>query len=170
MISNCKKNKSNGFTLVEVLVALTILTVGLIPAFEQATTAIALSGSIRNSLIASNLAEEGVEVIRAIRDDNWFAGKNFTDLATILSVCQSGCLVQYDTETPMSLNGNPPIKIDPTTGLYQYSTGADTAFRREITVTVVSQHEIKILANITWQEQSGLKTYSVEYHLFDWLK
>jgi hypothetical protein len=38
--------------LVEALVALALLTVGLVPAFIQATSALTLSTSVRNSLTA----------------------------------------------------------------------------------------------------------------------
>lgn len=160
----------HGFTLVEALVALTILTVALIPAFQQATTAINLSGSMRNSLIASNLAQEGLEVIRAIRDANWFAGNSFDGLIDVAAICSGGCLVQYDSTVPLPLGGNPLLKLDPVSGLYQYNAGIDTIFRRKMILTVISSHELKIVAEVSWDERTGTKVYSVEYHLFDWLQ
>jgi prepilin-type N-terminal cleavage/methylation domain-containing protein len=156
-----------GFTLVEVLVALALLTVGLIPAFMQASNAIVLAGSVRNSLIASNLAQEGVELVRAMRDANWFVGSPFD---TGLTGCTAGCRVQWDSGALLPLAGNPPLKYDSATGLHQYSSGEDTLFRRRITITAVSDHQLEIIVDMDWSERSGPKTFSVSYHLYDWLQ
>jgi prepilin-type N-terminal cleavage/methylation domain-containing protein len=160
-------NSNRGFTLIEALVSLTLLTVGLIPAFMQASNAIALSGSVRNSLIASNLAVEGVEVVRSIRDANWFASAPFN---TGLDTCSGGCRVQWDSSAVMPPVGNPPLKFDPLSGLYQYATGTNTLFTRSITIATVSDHELRVQATIEWRERSGDKTFTLEYHLYDWLQ
>lgn len=158
---------SVGFTLVEVLVALALLTAGLIPAFLQAASAVRLTGQVRNSLIATHLAQEGVETVRAMRDDNWFASRPFD---TGLTGCISGCRIQYDSAVPLPLAGNPPIKLDPLTGLYQYAAGADTGFTRTLTITEPTTHELRVVSAVSWNEHSGVKTITLEYYLFDWLK
>lgn len=158
---------TDGFTLIESLVALTLLMVGLIPAFLQASSALALSTTARNALIAANLAQEGVEVVRSVRDANWFAARPFDDG---LSSCASGCLVQWDSQELQQIGTNPPLKLDAATGLYQYSTGEDSLFSRAITVTKISDIELSVTSKITWHERTSDKEFSVEYHLFDWLK
>lgn len=147
--------------------ALTLLTVGLIPAFLQATSALGLSTTIRNSLISAHLAQEGAETVRAMRDTNWFAKQPFD---TGLTGCASGCLVQWDSSAPQPLGANPPLKWDTGSGLYQYDTGTDTAFHRVVTVTAVSGHELKVQSTVTWKERTTDKTFSVEDHLYDWFK
>lgn len=154
-----------GFTLVEALVALALLTVGLIPSFLQASGALALSQSIRNTVVAAHLAQEGIEVARALRDESWFSGQPFDQG---LNSCAAGCQVQYDTTTPLNLLDNPPLKIDPDTGLFQYAIGDDSPFSRRITVTPVSPEELKVIGVITWRERSVDRSFSVETHLFNW--
>ena len=61
---------SKGFTLIEALIALVILTVAIGPAVALAGSALRISTTIRNNLIATGLAQEGVEVVRTVRDDN----------------------------------------------------------------------------------------------------
>lgn len=156
-----------GFTLVEVLVALALLATGLIPVFMQASNAIVLAGSVRNSLIASNLAQEGVEVVRSIRDANWFAGDPFD---TGLTACATGCRIQWDSTGVLPLAGDPPLKYDAATGLYQYQAGDDTLFRRQVTIAAVSDHQLKITVQIDWTERSGPKTFMLAYHIYDWLQ
>lgn len=159
--------KHSGFTLVEALVALTLITVGLIPAFLQASSAVQLSGRVRNSLIAAHLAQEGVEVVRALRDANWFADQPFD---TGLTSCTTGCRVEYNSASLLPSVGNPQLKLDPLSGLYQYNTGNQTGFTREITVSPISNHELKVVSEVGWTDRGGAKTYTLEYHLFDWIQ
>ena len=165
---------SAGFTLVEVLVALMMLTTALVPAFVLATNALALSSSIRDSLIATGLAQEGVEVVRAMRDANWFAPTYpTTTFDAGLNVCANGCRVQWNTDgttDPILPMTNDFLKLDPLSGLYQYDKGTDTLFQRKITVTKVSPSEIAVISTVTWLERSSHRSTTVEYHLFDWIK
>jgi prepilin-type N-terminal cleavage/methylation domain-containing protein len=162
--------RTAGFTLVEVLVAMALLTTALVPAFVLATNAVSLSTTIRNSLIASNLAQEGAEVTRAIRDANWFA-PGPPAYSDGLDSCNAGCTVQYDSDAPVvAAFMATPLKLDPVTGLYQYNTGDPTPFSRTITVTTLSAHELRVVSLVTWKERGIDKSSQVEYHLYDWIQ
>lgn len=65
----------SGFTLVEVMVAVAVLSVGLIGAANLITYNISNSAKAINKTIAMNLAQEGIELVRNIRDTNWLQGK-----------------------------------------------------------------------------------------------
>lgn len=147
--------------------ALVLLTVGLIPSFLQASGALALAQSTRNTLIAAHLAQEGIELTRAIRDEAWFAGQPFDQ---DFALCATGCQLQYNSLVPLTLLDNPPLKQDPDTGLFQYGTGDDTLFSRMVTVTPVSAEELKVISEITWSERSNDRSFSVEEHLYDWAR
>jgi prepilin-type N-terminal cleavage/methylation domain-containing protein len=160
-------HRQNGFTLIEALVALTILTVGLVPAFLQARNALSLAGSVRNSLVAAHLAQEGAELTRALRDADWFASRPF---GKSLATCAAGCRLQWNSSSILPLVGNPPLRVDPDTGLYQYNRGDDTRFSRQVTVTLVSADELQVEVLVSWDESSGPKEFSVEHHLYNWLQ
>lgn len=163
--------KYTGFTLVEALVAIAVLTVGLIPAFKQATNALTLAATIQDSLIATNLAQEGVEVVRAMRDSNWFTSSAFTQGLTGCPAPAS-CRVQWDSTSVLGPAANPPLKVDPATGLYQYTTGTDTAFTRNITLDQLKSgpttYAVKVTSTVSWNERGTAKSYTVEEYLFDW--
>src|SRR3989344_1484533 len=66
----------SGFTIIESLVSILILTLALVPVISVISSATDISNNIRNNFVAANLAQEGIEVVRAIRDRNWFADGN----------------------------------------------------------------------------------------------
>jgi len=160
--------KNSGTTLVEALVAVLILSIGIIPSLGIILVSQNLSSAIKNNLIAANLAQEGVEVVRALRDNNWFNGNIFdTGLADGIY------LVEWNSTSLVALSGdNPPLKKD-TNGLYNYTTGTDSSFRRRIIITKDPtvpgcNCELLITSEVTWPERTRMRTVNVESHLYNW--
>ena len=98
-------SESAGFTLIEVLVALAILTVAISPLLVTAVSSLRVSALIQNNLIASNLAQEGIEIIRNIRDTNWASNKLFDEGLT-----EGAYAVEWDT-TSLILRENFTITL-----------------------------------------------------------
>lgn len=152
----------------EVLVAMTLLTTALVPAYVLTSNAVSLSQRIRNELIASGLAQEGVEIVRAIRDANWF--KEPPEFATELDDCEDGCRFQYDSTEPEPVDPTTLLAIDPDTGLYQYDGGDPSLFTRTVTIRQPAPAELVVTSEVRWNERGIDKSVSVQYHLFDWIK
>lgn len=64
------KNR-RGFTLIEVVMATFILTVGVLGSFSLVQRITTVTLSVSSQLEALYLAQEGIENIRNIRDSNW---------------------------------------------------------------------------------------------------
>ncbi len=62
--------RSYGFTLIESLVALSIAVLVLLGPVTLATFILPRTAAIGNEIIAINLAQEGLELVRAIRENN----------------------------------------------------------------------------------------------------
>lgn len=62
-----------GFTLLETLVAITILTFSVVGPLYAANRAIVAAQVARSQLTASYLAQEGIEYVRSMRDDEYLA-------------------------------------------------------------------------------------------------
>ncbi len=60
--------------MMEVIFSVFILSVGLVAVIGLIVSSIKNSMDSRNHIIASQLAQEGVELIRNIRDNNWASG------------------------------------------------------------------------------------------------
>ena len=74
MKSFSKKQNKNGFSILEVIVAVGIITIGIIPIISLFTMNLNSEIKNKNVLIAAYLANESIEIVRQERDDNWTAG------------------------------------------------------------------------------------------------
>lgn len=64
-------NNRSGFTLLEGIIAMTVITVGLVAGMSLAISNISTAQNNERRVVAVNLAREGVEAIRNMRDSNW---------------------------------------------------------------------------------------------------
>ncbi len=64
-------DSEQGFTLVEVIVATTVIVVGVLATVSVANFSVRASGNNERTIVATNLAREGIELVRNIRDTNW---------------------------------------------------------------------------------------------------
>ncbi|MDP3696477.1 MAG: prepilin-type N-terminal cleavage/methylation domain-containing protein [Candidatus Taylorbacteria bacterium] len=167
-----------GLTLVEALVTLVVLSLGLIPALAIVSSSVRIAALIENNLIAANLAQEGVEIIRSLRDANWFAvpARSFDNGLVIGSVGQWRVEwnTNWATNPPQAAGTNPPLKLDSVTGTYTYAscpTCADTGFKRHVTVTKTTDPcgcKLIVVSRVDWTQHRSTRTINVESHLFDW--
>jgi type II secretory pathway pseudopilin PulG len=69
--------RTRGETMIEVLVALTFLIIGAVGAFRLFSLGVINNQLTKEHVVATNLAREGIEAVRSIRDTNWlrFAGE-----------------------------------------------------------------------------------------------
>ena len=159
-----------GFSLLEVIMAVFILIVGLVGAMTLfiKTTSSAAGGS--SKLIAANLAQEGIEVVRNIRDLN--LGANGWDDWYSNPAILGDYLVQYDGGKDDGLRPfqDIPLNYESASGRYGYDFGAPTAFayKRKITLSKTSDSELKVVSRITWTEQRISHILIVEDRLWNW--
>lgn len=155
---------NRGFTLIEALVALVLIAIATGPVLILATSAVNVSSRIEHNLIASNLAQEGIEVVRNIRDTNWLNGSAFDN-----NLSTGTWRVQWNTVGGglMAVGANPVLRKN--NGLYNYLIGTNTAFRRTIIISKPNSGELVLISSVTWAERGNInRTVSAESHLFDW--
>jgi len=86
----CLKLKTNssdnsGFTLIELMIALAVFTIGISAALGLALSNYNNSRDNLDKIVAVNLAREGIELIRNVRDSNWLRVDN--NALTCSGVC-----------------------------------------------------------------------------------
>lgn len=83
-------SSSRGFTLIETMVAIALLMVALIPPMSLAAQSLTTAYFARDQITAFYLAQEGVEIVRSVRDANIIAlakGQTITDVFCTPSNC-----------------------------------------------------------------------------------
>lgn len=72
----CPERSRRGFSLVEIMVVVSVVLVGFVSVLFLLQQTIVLRGWNENYLIAAELAQEGIELTRTARNRNWLSGSN----------------------------------------------------------------------------------------------
>lgn len=138
-----KKNKLNGFSLVEILVSISIFLIFVITLSDIDINTKSQIKNANNRERASFLAEEGLEAVRNIRDDN------FSNL----------------------IDGS--FGISSSSNVWNFSGSSDMAdiFTRQINILTINPTQKQITATVSWNDQI-LNSNSVVLttYLTDWKK
>jgi Tfp pilus assembly protein PilV len=80
-----------GFTLIELLAAIAVFFIGILAAFSLSLNNLNTVKENYNRVVAADLAREGIEIVRNIRDSNWLAREaNVDDPTTGIAAWDSG--------------------------------------------------------------------------------
>lgn len=176
------KLHTRGFTLMETLVAISLLTTAIVAPMSLAARSLAAAYYARDQVTAFYLAQEGIEAVRAFRD------------AQILQIAQSsgggseinlfGSIPldnqpftidtrESDPGQAMTLCNTtcPPLQTDGT--LYGYNPDwTDSNFTRTIKAafTAGGQDEVRLTVTVTWKT-GGIQTrsFSISENLYRWV-
>lgn len=168
-----RKNARVGQALVEVMVAVAILTVGFMGIVGLLSRALALNRVVADNYVATYLAAEGIEISKNIIDSNVLQGLTWNTGNGVSSCGGSGgiggCEVDLESLTFRSYTGQ-PLDFDDNTKLYDYTGSAlPTTFRRRITISLVGQNELRVEAQVTWVTRGGgTSEIILEDHFYNW--
>lgn len=170
------------FTLLEVILAITVLTLAVGGSFVLISQTIASVSVVQSKLIASYLAQEGIEIVKNIRDTNWLKLQPWDQ-----SLEEGDYEVDYlTTLLPDSLFCSPVcqyghlrfLNIDEN-GFYSYSFGDPTIFKRKITISDKidlddppdeEMDKLKVSVEVLWAERGKMHSITSMEYLYNWTK
>src|SRR6266404_8976326 len=93
--------QEKGFTMIELIVTLAILSFGILGLYSAFTPLLYLTYNISSRFTAAYLAQEGLEIARNIRDNNFVASANDPSVSWSQGLlgCNLGCQADYKTGT-----------------------------------------------------------------------
>jgi len=164
---NFQKNMRKGFTLIEVIVAISVITIGIIGIYNLVPRIVSITSANANRFIVSQLAREGIEVVRNIRDTNWLQGRSFD---TGLEQGENYG-VQYNGDSLIDNYGSVPLQFNAEgfygyNGKFGYSGGVDTGIKREIIIKKINDYILNVKVKITWPGERA--SFVAEENLYDW--
>ena len=164
-------NKNNkGFTILEVIIAIFFLTIGLGSAFGVIHKILSFSSINNSRLIAASLSQEGIEIVKNIRDTNYIQEEvwdNGIDLGDY----------EADYNDTGLVNNDRYLQIDADSGFYSYDSGVDSRFKRKITISDKEDLDnpldgipdrLKIEVIVEWDEKSGTNSFTAYEYIYDW--
>ncbi len=166
---NIQHSARRAFTLIETLVAIAILLIAVVGPISLIGNAIHNLYYAKDEMIAIHLAQEGIEVVRQVRDsnmldggipwDSWIASGNY-----IINV--------NSLDTPVVAYGGgtdpQPVYVD-VQGLYNQSGGTATQFKRMVTTSNVDiGRQIKVMSTVTWTTGGQIGSVIATDYLFKW--
>lgn len=165
------KMKNAGYTLLETIIALAVIMGAIAGPYSLATRGIISSLASKNKLAAFNLSQEGIELVRKIRDDNVLSGANWdADIA-------SGSWKIDVMNNALSPFDGAALLYDAGLGLYQNNAGSASIFTRRITIEkppsqptpgIPDADQIRIISTVTWTERSLSKTAELQEVMYNW--
>jgi hypothetical protein len=163
----------SAFTLVEALIAMSILIIGIISSFILVTRALYNTSIIQDRLTASFLAQEGLELVREIRDSNYINRIN-NGTGNWNDGLQPGTYrISFENGNRLETIADPSeatLYFHDDTGLFDYnSSGTLTSFNRQIQIDQISDYELRVTVIVSWQTKGINYSLQGEDHLFDWL-
>lgn len=167
------KEKEGGFTIIELIIAIAVLSFGILGTYEAFYAIFSRNQNVSIRFSAVYLAQEGMEIIRNLRDKNFITG---ADWSAGLLDCETGCQADYKTGTAAQSAAN---QIQPYSdsnflkisgdGFYGYDIGSDSIFKRKITINKISGTEIlKVSSRVMWDYRGEQFNFTVDGYIYNW--
>jgi Tfp pilus assembly protein PilV len=173
-MNNSPFGKHTGFTLIELVIGMTILVIGVVSIFSLAVFSIHLNQENMTKVQAIELAREGLEMVRNIRDSNWKNNYPFTGGAdkwgasfdTPQTVIISPSFAPDAQGTVWPWKVSPVLVSETTKETYRLKTvlkggvplfthedlpgAVNSPFYRYISVTPQDDHTLEVTATVLW--------------------
>lgn len=194
---NIQAKKSGGFTIVETLVAITILIISITGPMFIISQALKASYYARDQITAFYLAQEAIEYLRNSRDNvglqggsgvvaaNWLNGISTDSTGTLINPAGSSLIKMQLLRNPSGVysfvrctpsNACPKIKVDANGVLgSDNSSGSDkdTVYVREVSFSYTpsdptASREIAVYAKVSWNTGGITNSVGIREYITNW--
>ncbi len=172
-----------GFTLVETMVAISILLIAVVGPMSTIGGSLSQIRTARDQVIAVNLAQEGIEVVRQIRDSNllqrWKEGSMDWNTEYVFASATTAWNANMNNDdyivaplgaTPsarlVALGADTVVYLDVHGFFTQGGGGTKTQFSRIVNISGTGSERL-VTATVTWKTSGGdTKSVVVSEHIF----
>lgn len=150
----------------EMVVVLMIITLGLVGVLSLMIQNVQVEYVNKNNMVASQLAQEGLELVRNMRDKNWMtAGANWYDgfaddtVTRSYRIDNSGILEVTMANAVLNISAN---------GYNHQALGTASLFSRLLTISRSDTDSATISVRVAWTDRGTAHNYIANTVLYDW--
>jgi Tfp pilus assembly protein PilV len=176
------KHIALGFTLIETLVAILVLTVAIVGPLTIASRGLGAALISKDQTVAFYLAQDAIEYVRYKRDSNRLAGlaDSLTGLdSTNGCTASNGCMIDSVSDTVTACGATcTNINYDSSRNIFAYSSGAVTPYVRKVSLVSpvcasggvpCNNNETSVTVQVTWKDIGGAThTVTLRENLLNW--
>jgi len=180
---------SKGFTLIELLITISVVSVGIVGALVAIQQGIVAIDYTKDRLIGAMLAQEGVEILKNIRDTNLLENNysGATQWDSGFSIAGIGGILELEVEYSDAFSADPSLdqlgcspgcdfvstqlrylKLADTDN-YNYSSGRDTIFKRKVRIEKIDSQRYDVDVVVYWRKRGGGNyEIALKQYLYEW--
>ncbi len=174
------KNSHTGFTIIETLVAISILLVSTTGPLSFSQNGLKASFLARDQIVAFYLAQDVIETIKNMRDnasldgDDWLSGlgacKPEDINSTVVCNMTTAETGSFPTESCQDSLCE-PLEFDADTNQFILNDGNDSKFTRTIFVTEIEDsREAQVIVEVRWESTLvAKKRIVVQENIYNWV-
>ena len=174
---------TTGFTLIETLVAISLLTVAIVVPMSLVTKSLSTAYYARDQVTAFHLAQEAIEIVRHVRDNNILENALGTDTNLFDGIFLDGRAFIVDARNnridPCPQDGCPVLNTNGT--FYGYETGVGwvpTNFTRTVRAQFVDngtdqpdEDEAHVSVEVSWKTGTfNVRRFTISANLYRWVE
>lgn len=185
-----KEKTNRGFTVLETLVAVFILVLAITGPMVFAQSGLRTAFLARDQITAFFLAQDAIETIKNIRDDNALKGNDWLSRITDECSVNENCLISVETlyddfgdlggvgdvrikKCPNELSC--PVLENDSIGRFGYTLSgegiSDSRFTRNVFVREINPGELQIVVEVKWTSNVRVDSSRivVQENIYDWV-
>lgn len=175
--SNKRIANHSGFTLLEITVVIFIIVLGMTGVLSLVNQNIQVEYVNKNMIIGSQLAQEGLELVRNKRDVNWLKGEDWEHSASPNSnfdiIQDKTYAIDYTgliNSAPNDISAAGAKLYQDANGFYNNSgAGTATIFSRLITVGDENPlASTSVTCLVQWRKGTNVYNFTAQTVLYDW--
>lgn len=163
LMVKCQVSNVRGYLLMEVMVAISLLTIGFLAVLSLVSNSLSLNRVVSDQFTANYLAMEGIEIVKNLMDSNYLNGSPWN-----LGFANGSYEVDYQS-VGLEANLSRRLSFSSSAGFYDYNGDNPTPFKRTIVINLNGSDEIKANSIVKWTGRGGGDfEVNLEDQFFNW--